>query len=39
LRYATDAFKTGEAGVENVMSKAGDALANRIDAALGKVLK
>lgn len=39
LRYAIDALKTGEAGVENVMSKAGDALANRIDAALGKVLK
>ena len=37
LRYASDAFKTGEAGVENVMAKAGSQLANRIDAALGKV--
>ena len=39
LHYASDAFKKGESGVENVMSKAGDALANRIDAALGKVIK
>jgi len=39
LKYAIDAFKTGDAGVENVMAKAGDQLANRIDAALGKVIK
>lgn len=39
LKYAIDAFKTGDAGVENIMRKAGDSLENRIDAALGKAIK